>query len=228
MTAKYKHQILKSTAPGFVFLFLMSISFLPVGTINTSSAEESLVRQRKDTSQSTYKIEVRPIDIIPLDKKTTGSSPSTHSGAATVDKPRHRRPASGQSKFKGMIKNQSSATAAGRIKPGASVNSSEKTITIKPLNDKPDRDKNRIYQSEGITAKPIGKPEGVEKKYEIKVSPATNINTQNGGTVKASPDSRIKVTGVRAWKLDESGNKTDEKIIDDNNVIEGINQSPLE
>jgi hypothetical protein len=33
----------------------------------------------------------------------------------------------------------------------------------------------------------------------------------------------IKITRIRSWKLDQSGNKTNEEIMDSNEVIEGIN-----
>lgn len=64
------------------------------------------------------------------------------------------------------------------------------------------------------------------KKFEPKIGPTKQIDTESSGDVQPPLSERIKVTRIRSWKLDESGNKTNGEIMDSNEVIEGINQPP--
>lgn len=84
-------------------------------------------------------------------------------------------------------------------------------------------------QVEPISISPIPSEEGenvkeADKRYEIQISPT--MHTENAQKTQPPLSERIKVTRIRSWKLDQSGNKTNEEIMDSNEVIEGINQPP--
>lgn len=102
----------------------------------------------------------------------------------------------------------------------------KKSISVVP--DQTDNIKKRTSKSKEVTIMPIDQTKKGDKKFKVQVGPVKVIDG-DGTKISRSPSrERTKVTRIRAWKLDESGNKTNEKIIDDNNVIKGINQSPSE
>jgi len=77
-------------------------------------------------------------------------------------------------------------------------------------------------------AMPIDEPEKGDKKYEIQISPIKGIGTEDTQKIQPSLRERISVTNIQSWKLNESGNKTNEATTDNMRVIEEINQPPAD
>jgi len=77
-------------------------------------------------------------------------------------------------------------------------------------------------------AMPIDEPEKGNKKYEIQISPIKEIGTEDTQKIQPSLRERISVTNIQSWKLNESGNKTNEATTENMRVIEEINQPPTD
>lgn len=71
-------------------------------------------------------------------------------------------------------------------------------------------------------------PDGTGTSGNIQVEPISISPIPNAQETQPPLSERIKVTRIRSWKLDQSGNKTNEEIMDSNEVIEGINQPTLD
>lgn len=155
-------------------------------------------------------------------------SPETSEGLKVSDGKDGRRQRSfpERSGIVGKIQKKSISISKDNVRPEREYKTSIKTGSI--ISDQMDNIKKRISKSKEVTVMPIDQTEKGDKKYEIKAGPNKVVETENAKKSQSPLRERIKVTRVRAWKLDESGKKTNEKIIDDNNVIKGINQPPSE
>ncbi len=60
------------------------------------------------------------------------------------------------------------------------------------------------------------------------IGPFKRIETESSGDKQSLPSERVKVTGGRAYKLDKSGQKTNEEIPRGIRVIESTDQPPTE
>lgn len=63
-------------------------------------------------------------------------------------------------------------------------------------------------------------------KFEPIIGPIKPTDDESGADKQLPLSERVEVIRVQSWTLDKSGNKTNEKIKDDNTKIKGINQPP--
>lgn len=80
--------------------------------------------------------------------------------------------------------------------------------------------------SKAIKMLPMNQTEQGSKKIESKMGPTKDIHTKDTGEIQQPIRDSVKVTGVQSWKLDNSGNKTNEATTDNMRVIKEINQAP--
>lgn len=102
-------------------------------------------------------------------------------------------------------------------------------IQEKSIGDAKSENKVGVGEKGISNAKKILSADQTEKageKFEPMTGPIKQTDDKSSGDVKSPISGRVKVTRVQSWKLDVSGNKTNEQIIDDPTVIEGINQPP--
>ena len=165
---------------------------------------------------SKFKTEIK---IIPIKK----ISPVTSEGLKITDGNRSRRQRPlpegaekfGNIKINPISKPEPAGRTEHRIKSGEDTNlkESEQTDNIKGIVSVP---------------MPIDRPEKGNKRFEVPTGTIKAIESENAQKSQSLFGEEIKVTRIRAWKLDESGRKTNEKIRDDTTVIEGVYQPPAE
>jgi hypothetical protein len=173
-----------------------------------------VIRPSRKKGETRYNVEVRPVKVIK--PKTQNEAPANRMHGTS--------PLSGEdSKFKTDIK----IYPIKKTPPTAPENSDSRTRHR--IKSGEDTNRNESEQMDNIKGTvsvpmPIDRPEKGDRKFEVQTGPIKAIESENAQTRQPPPGEKIKVTRIRAWKLDESGNKTDEAIIDDNNVIKGMNQ----
>ncbi len=217
-------------AIGIIFLIMTFANCFTAWAENSSqviikqSPEQTgkpLVRPTRKKSETKYNVETGPIKIIAPQKQTQAPDRLKRKHGESVS--------SSNDKIKidvGPVKKISPAVPE-NVKIGDGVKSGRQrqlpegtgtsgNIQVEPISISP------IPSEEGKNVK-----EG-NKRYETQIGPIKTIDTEDIQKTQSPIRERIKVTGVRSWKLDESGNKTNEEIMDSNEVIEGINQPPSE
>lgn len=182
---------------------------------------KTVVHPLRKKSESKYNVETGPVKIIGPQKQNQrpAKPPETHGESVS--------PSNDKIKIEiGPVKKISPAVPE-NVKTGDGVKSGRQ----RQLPEGTGTSGNIQVEPISISPIPLEEKKNVkegDKRYEIQISPIKTIDTEDTQKTQSPIRERIKVTGVRSWKLDESGNKTNESTTDNMKVIEQINQPPQE
>lgn len=178
-----------------------------------------VVRPQKRNPNSKYDVKISPA------KPTTPIEGAVSEGAASdTVKGERQRTFPQKSGIAGKIQNKSIDGVKSEHKIEIGNKGSSDEMKIDKIEKQGEKFEPIMGPAKPIDEMKVNQNEKQGGKFEPMMGPTKLTDDESGADKQLPLSERVEVTRVQSWKLDKSGNKTNEMIKDDNTKIKGINQ----